>query len=303
MLSPCDGFRASSSVSLLTPSLVALYSDTTAKRRVVLSIPVRNGHLEVRDEGEGEPVVFVQTALLADELFPLASSPAMREYRRILCHRRGYGASSPPVRSPTIRGEAEDCVSLLDGLALDRPHLVGVSYSSAVALQVAADYPERIGALVLIEPPPLHTPSADDFLAANSHLLEVHQTRGTAAALDEFMSLLDGAGWRDRLDSFVDGGSEQMDRDARTFFESDIPALMGWDFGEMDVARIRAPVLYVGGTESGVWFQQVREVVTGWFPEGECVVIAGADHSLALTHPDEIGRALASFLDRRAASS
>lgn len=78
---------------------------------------------------------------------------------------------------------------------------------------------------------------------------------------------------------------------------------MRWDFGAYNVAQIRAPVLHVGGTESGACFQQVREVVTGWFPRGECVVAAGADHSLALTHPDELGRAVVSFLVRRAATS
>lgn len=37
------------------------------------------------------------------------------------------------------------------------------------------------------------------------------------------MSLMDGADWRDRLGSFVDGGSELVDRDACTFFDPIYP--------------------------------------------------------------------------------
>lgn len=100
----------------------------------------------------------------------------MREYRRILFRRCGYRGSSPAVRPATIRTEAEDCPLLFVGLR-SIGLISWVSYSSAVALQVAADHPDRLGALVLIEPPQLHTPSADDFLAANSHLLEVRRRR------------------------------------------------------------------------------------------------------------------------------
>jgi len=34
--------------------------------------------------------VFIQTALTADELRPLATNPSLDDYRKILYHRRGY---------------------------------------------------------------------------------------------------------------------------------------------------------------------------------------------------------------------
>ena len=35
-----------------------------------------------------------------------------------------------------------------------------------------------------------------------------------------------------------------------------------------------------------------------WLPQAEDVVLAGADHSLALTHPGEVAAALVAFLRR-----
>jgi hypothetical protein len=48
------------------------------------SIAVNGARLEVFDWGSGEPVVFIQTALMADELRPVATDPALDSYRRIL---------------------------------------------------------------------------------------------------------------------------------------------------------------------------------------------------------------------------
>jgi hypothetical protein len=51
--------------------------------------------LEVHDVGTGDPVVLVQTALIADEFAPLADHLVARgAYRAIVYHRRGYARSS-----------------------------------------------------------------------------------------------------------------------------------------------------------------------------------------------------------------
>lgn len=261
-------------------------------------IQIRDGHLDVSDVGSGEPVVFIQTALTADESLPLSNSHPLARFRRILYHRRGYGRSSPVVIPSSIVRDASDCAALLDQLAIDRAHVVGLSYSGAVALQLAADRPERVHGLVLIEPPPVHTPSALEFRVATERLVATRRTAGPAVALEEFMGVVEGRGWRDHIDDVLKGTSAQMERDSESFFDADLPALLDWTFDITDVASVRSPVLFVGGTESGIWFRQVRDVITGWFPEAETATIEGADHSLALTHSEEIGRAVAAFLDR-----
>jgi pimeloyl-ACP methyl ester carboxylesterase len=54
-----------------------------------------------------------------------------------------------------------DCQQLLTALDIESAHVVGVSYSAAVALQLAATTPSCVHTLTLIEPPPLHVPSAN----------------------------------------------------------------------------------------------------------------------------------------------
>lgn len=249
--------------------------------------------------GSGEPVVFIQTALTADELWPLAEDPALDGYRRILYHRRGYAGSTPVEGPNSIPRDAADCAELLRRLKLDWAHLVGLSFSGAIGLQLAADRPELVRTLTLIEPPPVHTPSSPEFRAANDRLMRTRLEKGPIVALEEFLTMLVGVDWRHVTEERLPGSSTQMQRDASTFFDTDIPALLAWDFTPSDSSRITCPVLHIGGTESGLWFDEVRHLMHAWFPEGEDVVIEGADHSLALTHARPIARALAAFLGRQ----
>lgn len=262
------------------------------------SIAVGAARLESFDWGSGEPVVFIQTALTADELRPVATHPALDGYRKIVYYRRGYAGSSPVAGPGSIQRDAADCAALLTELDVDRAHVVGLSFSGAIALQLAADVPERVHSLTVIEPPPVHIPSADEFRAANDRLIAIRREQGLEAALHEFLTIVIGPDWQQATEEVLPGSSTQMRQDAATFFDTDVPALLEWRFGPDEADRIGCPVLYVGGSESGPWFDEVHELILGWIPHAEDVIIDGADHSLARTHDPCIADVLSTFLAR-----
>ena len=263
-------------------------------------IQVNGVELALSVRGYGEPILFVQTALTADELLPIAMQPALADaFRTIVYHRRGYGGSTAVADLGSIVRDADDAAAVLDGLGIKEAHVVGLSFSGAIALQLASTAPHRVRTLTLIEPPPVHVPSAAAFRAANTSLLEIRRAAGARAALDQFMSLVVGPDWRTDMERAVPGSVAQMDSDAATFFDADLPALLEWQFTSADAARIDAPVLYVGGTDSGPWFAEVRKLILTWLPWAEEAMIAGADHSLAISHAAQIAQALAGFLQHR----
>lgn len=260
-------------------------------------IPAQGARLEVIDEGSGDAVVFVQTALTADELVPLAER--VRDgFRTIVYHRRGYARSSPVHGPGSVARDAADCRYIIAALGLGRVHIVGSSYSGAVGLQLAVDAAEHVHTLTLLEPPPVHVPSAPEFRAANAGLQEARRARGPDAALDEFLTLVIGPQWRTEIEQRLPGAAEQMQRDATTFFDTDLPALLSWQFDAEDARRVTCAVLHIGGADSGQWFAEVRDLVLAWLPRAEDVVITGADHSLTITHTPQIADALVDFLGR-----
>jgi pimeloyl-ACP methyl ester carboxylesterase len=273
-------------------------SDPSEAAMESTSVAVPGARLEVFSWGSGEPVVFIQTALTADELRPLAIDPALDGYHRVVYHRRGYAMSSPVKGPGSIVRDAADCAALLAELAIDRAHVVGLSFSGAIGLQLASDRPQLVASLTLIEPPPVHTPGSAEFRAVNERLFVSRRQHGPQAALEEFLTMLIGPDWHQVVEEWLPGAAAQMRQDTRTFFDVDLPALLDWPFTAAHAARIGCPVLYVGGTDSGSWFTEVRELMRSWIPHAENVVIDGADHSLALTHAPLIANELVAFLRR-----
>ena len=262
-------------------------------------VAVDGAELETEVRGTGEPLVLVPTALTADELRPLAGQPALRDHYRLVSYRRrGYGGSSP-VRGPgSVARDADDCRRLLAALGIERAHVVGVSYSAAVVLHLAAEAPEVVHTLTVIESPPVVMPSADEFRAANAALVEDFRARGPLAALDSFLSRVVGPDWRRAMERHLPGAVAQMERDCATFFETDVPALGSWAFGPREAGRIRQPALCVAGGDSMPWFAEARDAVLGWLPQAEDVVLPGAGHDLAITHAEPLATVLADFLSR-----
>jgi pimeloyl-ACP methyl ester carboxylesterase len=264
------------------------------------SIRVGDVYLETEVSGEGEPVVLIQTALTADELRPLGEQVIRSgDYQVIHYHRRGYAGSGPLLRPGSVTADAADCSALLGALEVGPAHLVGVSYSAAIALTLASRTPDAVRTLTVMEPPPLSVPSAPEFIAANTRLSETFTERGPVVALDEFLTMLAGPDWRRESERDLPGSVAAMERDAQTFFESDLPALLSWEFDSEDAARVTCPVLYIGGSHSGPWFAEVRTRILRLLPQAENSTVQGAGHLLALTHPLETAQLVVNFLRRQ----
>ena len=109
----------------------------------------------------------------------------------------GYGHSDPPPRPSSIPEYAGALLEAADALGLDRFALVGVHTGTAIALQMAAQAPERVSHLVIsgtpgamrewragwLADPPGPTPLAED----GAHLREQWRTattRGGAADVE-----------------------------------------------------------------------------------------------------------------------
>lgn len=77
--------------------------------------------------------------------------PALRaDYSLVLPDLRGQGRTPMPPGWPTIADLAADVRALLDDLRLSSVHVVGLSLGGAVALQLAADDPQRVRSLTAV---------------------------------------------------------------------------------------------------------------------------------------------------------
>jgi pimeloyl-ACP methyl ester carboxylesterase len=107
--------------------------------------------LDVQVEGAGRPVVllhgFPDTKRLWSKQIPALVDAG---FQVIVPDQRGYGASDKPadVEAYSIPFLAIDVTAILDHLGIERAHVVGHDWGSAIAWATAAFAPERVDHLV-----------------------------------------------------------------------------------------------------------------------------------------------------------
>jgi pimeloyl-ACP methyl ester carboxylesterase len=247
---------------------------------------VNGVELEYEIAGDGEPVILVHGAFIADAFRPLLSEPELSDrYRVIHFRRRGYGGSGGRDAPVSVEQHASDCLGLLADLGEARAHVVGHSYGGCVALQVAADAPEAVISLALLEPGLAVGASAKGYLEALAAGAARYEEVGAAEVLGEFLEAR-WPGFREPLEQALPGAFEQAVADADTWFERELQGQLDWRMPEL--AAITPPTLsLVGGGSMKLWdrFGETHQTLLERVPDAEGFVLPEATHLLHLESP------------------
>ena len=267
-----------------------------------MDIAAVNGmDLEYEVTGSGEPVLLI-SPVLADGFAPLVAAPELADhYQLIRYHKRGWVGSTHPVGPVSVEDHAADAAALLDHLAVRRAHVVGHSSGAAVAAQLAVEDLDRVHTLVLLELSLLSVPSGEAFLAQAGPAFEAYAAGDHEGALAAFLSAVSSVPWeacRAALEERVPGIVAQAVKDARTFFEVELPGLAEWTFGAEEAAVIRRPVLSVLGSRTAPLWVEVAAFLRDSLPYVQQAEIDGVGHLLHLEQPEPVARAIAAFLGR-----
>lgn len=103
-----------------------------------------------RRRGSSRPVLAVHGLSSTSGLWAwvLAADP---DLDLVAADLSGRGASTPRRDTSTLAGHADDQVAVLDALGLDAVDVVGMSLGAFVAVRLAADHPERVRSLTLLD--------------------------------------------------------------------------------------------------------------------------------------------------------
>ncbi len=271
-------------------------------------LSVDDVELEYEVRGEGEPVLLIHPSVVADGLaWPLFGRPEIAaRYRLIHYHRRGYVGSSLGPEPLTIARQARDAAALLRHLGAGPAHVAGHSIGGLIALQLAADAPELVGSLALLEPSiPMAPGAQDSFGRLFPPVIAAYRSGDKGQALELFSDRIFGPGWQAIVEHAVPGGAARALKDLDTFM-LELPGLQEWRFGPEEAARIAQPVLSVRGNRGEQFriqfVQACRAQVHSWFPTTEDADVP-ATHLLQMEDPQGVAAALAGFFSRHALGS
>jgi non-heme chloroperoxidase len=114
-----------------------------------LSTGIRVHYAEHGDES-GAPILFLHGWPDSWFTFSRVLPSLPKTLRAIAVDQRGFGESDHPESGYTFQELAADAVALLDELDIERAPIVGHSYGSFVAREIAIAHPRRVVSLVLI---------------------------------------------------------------------------------------------------------------------------------------------------------
>ncbi len=107
-------------------------------------------HYAEHGDADGEPTLFLHgwpdSWFSFSRVVPLLS----RRVHAFVPDQRGFGDSERPGDGYGIGDYAADAVAFLDAVSIDKANIVGHSFGTFVARQVAITYPERVAGMVLI---------------------------------------------------------------------------------------------------------------------------------------------------------
>jgi len=250
-----------------------------------------------RDAGEGLPFVF-QHGLGGDVSQPLGLYRPAAGIRLITFDMRAHGQTDPlgdvaKLRMATLAG---DLVALLDHLEIDTAVVGGISLGSAVAVNVALQFPARVRGLVLSRPAWLEGPVPENvrnygLIARLIRELGVRKGREQFQSMAEFQAMerdspdcaqsLVGQFEQPRAEEFA----ARLERLA-----ADTPVRSGDDYG-----TIRAPTLILGNRQDPIHPWSYAETLAQLIPGAELRELTPKSVS-TVAHAADVQRALDGFL-------
>ena len=130
--------------------------------------------LHIQRWGEqGSEVLFVHGSITNGEMTWAEQRPLADRWRLLVLDRRGY-FPNPPADHEDFAEDVPDVVELL-GVGT---HLVGHSYGAVISLLAAAERPEAVRSLTVVEPPAFGLAPDDEAARALSEKLRRHWDQG-----------------------------------------------------------------------------------------------------------------------------
>lgn len=261
-------------------------------------VPSGAGSARVRvlEVGDGAPVTFLHGASVAGSSWTDLAS-RLGDHRCLLIDRPGCGLSDPPAIAPGLFGLPALADSLLidvlDGLGVDRAHVVATSMGGYFALRAAAAHPERVASITQlgwclgapVEQLPLAMRLAGapgvGWLAARLPVSQravamVLRQVGLAGALDGGRIPQVALAWNAALQNHTDTRIHEYRLAAGAGLQEQITALA---IPADVLARVRVPVAVAFGTNDPFGTPESMRTLAESLPRGRIEVWSGAGHA------------------------
>ncbi len=248
---------------------------------------VANGvRLHYEERGEGAPILCIHGAGSSALMWADAAEKLAGIGRVVVYDRRGCGRSErpEPYERTSVAEQADDAMALLDALDATPALVIGRSYGGTIAIDLALRHPDRVRAVVGLEPDGSRemAPAAATWLDAFADRLRAVAARDGVHALGEAL-ITEVAG---------DEAWRSLPHETRRALAGNGPAILAelagewWLPGDAEtLATIAQPVLLVSAADSPPEFHEAPAALAAAIPNARIAKVRGG-HLIDPAGPD-----------------
>jgi len=245
--------------------------------------------------GQGAPLVLISGGGTLDRRsWDNQFEAFAKSYQVIRYDVRGIGKSAHPTKPFS---HSQDLFELLKFLKIQKAHVIGLSFSGAMALDFALDHPEMVDRLVLIA----SGSSTDAKSKANLDALASLAALAKKDGLSKTAQLIADLPWFISPDN--SDGREKVKQnllDNNQIFDSDFALVRLWQPttppASERLREIRMPVLIVEAEKDLPAYREITAKLKLGIAGSKQVVIPGAAHLIHLDKPAELNQVILDFL-------
>ena len=249
-----------------------------------------------RDDGAGQPVLFVQGLGVDHRGWGAVTRPLAERFRCISYDNRDVGRSSTVDTPYDVLDMVGDALGLLDALGITQADIVGTSMGGVIAQEIAIRHPQRVRKLALVTTYTSGDPRGSAIFEGQALLRRTLSREDYCRAT--FWSVYSHQDYR-REDGFVEtmiartvGNDLWQPQDA---YERHVRAVLSVRT-EGRLHEIAAPTLILAGAEDILTPLRFSQILVREIPNSRLEVIDGAGHGLIWSHAERVVELVGEFL-------
>lgn len=247
------------------------------------------------EAGRGEPLILVHGLADDHRAWRRTLPDLLLRHRVLMYDLRGHGQTTLGLPDGTLRQLGADLVALMDAIGIDRAAIAGFSLGGTIAMRVAIDHPERVGALALVATSSRVGRSASDWYRQRVEMVERNDPH-LRDTLDQ-----------DTADVYAESPDEleegllirrQSTADPRGYGNA-CAAMAALNASPLDpeLDRITAPTLIIASDLDKHCPPKAAEIIAAGIKASRLEVIPGAGHPIPVEKPRELAHSMIAFLN------
>jgi len=250
---------------------------------------IPEGQISYLTEGRGETILLLHQTPSSFREYSLMIPELSKKHHVIAMETLGYGYSDNPPREYEIEDFARSVASFLDALGVEKTNIVGHHTGAVIAVEIAANYPERVEKLVVSGLPLWEPEKWEQFFKEMESMVRAPAEDGLF--LTDLWNMIKSFAPNSNLETLLKSLALNIDGFTRLYDSHQ--ALPRYNLKQR-LPLIKAPTLLISGRDD-VGLDQL-EPVRNLIPRCKTLIIEDAGALICYEKPREFAQAIIEWL-------